>query len=124
MQNKPNFRNAKMNENLFATKDYENETAFRLQKYKPKQSQFQTGHLLVNRMKPKLLNFHRKNSLTGLCNSVKYLFLYCERDFFMKSFMAKKEQVEQRWLLVDADGAVLGRMAAKIAPILMGGVVK
>lgn len=38
----------------------------------------------------------------------------------MKSFMAKKNLVEQRWLLVDADGAVLGRMAAKIAPILMG----
>ncbi|MBN2313002.1 MAG: 50S ribosomal protein L13 [Sedimentisphaerales bacterium] len=38
----------------------------------------------------------------------------------MKSFMAKKDQVEQKWLLVDADGAILGRMAAKIAPILMG----
>lgn len=38
----------------------------------------------------------------------------------MKSFMAKTNQVEQRWLLVDADGVVLGRMAAKIAPILMG----
>jgi len=41
MQNKANFRNDKMNENLFATKDYENETAFRPQKYKPKQSQSQ-----------------------------------------------------------------------------------
>ena len=38
----------------------------------------------------------------------------------MKSFMAKKNQVDKRWLLVDAEGAVLGRMAAKIAPILMG----
>ena len=38
----------------------------------------------------------------------------------MKSFMAKNDQVEQKWLLVDAEGAVLGRMAAKIAPILMG----
>ena len=38
----------------------------------------------------------------------------------MKSFVAKRGQVEQKWLLVDADGAVLGRMAAKIAPILMG----
>ncbi|MHC4118889.1 MAG: 50S ribosomal protein L13 [Planctomycetota bacterium] len=38
----------------------------------------------------------------------------------MKSFMAKTNQVEQKWLLVDADGAVLGRLAAKIAPILMG----
>ena len=38
----------------------------------------------------------------------------------MKSFMAKKEQTEHKWLLVDASGAVLGRMAAKIAPILMG----
>ena len=38
----------------------------------------------------------------------------------MKSFMAKKSEVEQKWLLVDADGAILGRMAAKVAPILMG----
>jgi len=38
----------------------------------------------------------------------------------MKSFMAKNEQVERKWVLVDADGAVLGRMAAKIAPMLMG----
>jgi len=34
--------------------------------------------------------------------------------------MAKKDQVEQKWLLVDAEGAILGRMAAKIAPMLMG----
>ena len=38
----------------------------------------------------------------------------------MKSFMAKKEEVEHKWLIVDADGAILGRFAAKIAPILMG----
>ena len=38
----------------------------------------------------------------------------------MKSYMAKKNTVEQKWLLVDAEGAVLGRMAAEIAPILMG----
>ena len=38
----------------------------------------------------------------------------------MKSFMAKKDQVEQKWLLVDAEGSILGRMAAKIAPMLMG----
>jgi len=38
----------------------------------------------------------------------------------MKTFMAKKNQIEQKWLLVDAEGAILGRMAAKIAPILMG----
>ena len=39
-QFKPNFRKAKMNANVFVTKDYENETAFRPQKNKPKQSQF------------------------------------------------------------------------------------
>jgi large subunit ribosomal protein L13 len=38
----------------------------------------------------------------------------------MKSFMAKKEQAEHKWLLVDAEGLVLGRMAAKIVPLLMG----
>src|SRR4030065_1670720 len=43
-----------------------------------------------------------------------------EESFSMKSFVAKKSEVEQKWLLVDADGAILGRMAAKIAPILMG----
>ena len=43
-----------------------------------------------------------------------------KESFSMKSFMAKKNEVEQRWLLIDADGAILGRMAAKIAPILMG----
>jgi len=40
MQNKANFRNAKMSENLFTTKDYENETAFRLEQNKTKQSRF------------------------------------------------------------------------------------
>jgi large subunit ribosomal protein L13 len=38
----------------------------------------------------------------------------------MKSFMAKKGQVEPKWHLVDADGAVLGMLASKIAPLLMG----
>ena len=38
----------------------------------------------------------------------------------MKSFMAKKNQVEHKWFLVDAEGMILGRMAARIAPILMG----
>ena len=38
----------------------------------------------------------------------------------MKSYMAKNDEVAQKWLLVDADGIVLGRMAARIAPILMG----
>jgi large subunit ribosomal protein L13 len=38
----------------------------------------------------------------------------------MKSFMAKEGQVEHKWLLVDAEGAVLGRMASKVAMMLMG----
>ena len=38
----------------------------------------------------------------------------------MKTFMAKKNEVEQKWLLVDAENVVLGRMAAQLAPILMG----
>jgi large subunit ribosomal protein L13 len=43
-----------------------------------------------------------------------------EESSTMKSFMAKNNEVEQKWLLVDAEDAVLGRMAARIAPILMG----
>ena len=38
----------------------------------------------------------------------------------MKSFLAKKETVERNWRVVDADGAVLGRLAVKVAVALMG----
>lgn len=38
----------------------------------------------------------------------------------MNTVMAKKDQVQRNWYLVDASGLVLGRMASKIAQILMG----
>lgn len=38
----------------------------------------------------------------------------------MKCFIAKKETVVHDWKLVDADDMILGRMACKIAPMLMG----
>ena len=38
----------------------------------------------------------------------------------MKTFMAKKEEVQHDWWVVDADGLTLGRMASKIATVLMG----
>ena len=38
----------------------------------------------------------------------------------MKTYMAKAGEIEQKWHLVDASGKILGRLAAKIAPILMG----
>jgi len=38
----------------------------------------------------------------------------------MKSYMAKKENVERRWVLVDAEDMVLGRLATRIAHILRG----
>ncbi len=51
-QFKPNFfKSPKMNVNLYVIEDYENETALRPQKNKPKQTQFQTGHLLIDRTK-------------------------------------------------------------------------
>jgi large subunit ribosomal protein L13 len=37
-----------------------------------------------------------------------------------KSYMAKPGEVPQNWWLFDADGQVVGRLAAEIAPILMG----
>jgi large subunit ribosomal protein L13 len=43
-----------------------------------------------------------------------------EESARMKTYMAKMQEVERKWVLVDAEGAVLGRLAAKIAPILMG----
>jgi large subunit ribosomal protein L13 len=61
-----------------------------------------------------------KNRLTACLKLLKCLLFCGELECLMKTFMAKKEQRESKWLLVDADGAVLGRMAAKIAPLLMG----
>jgi len=37
-----------------------------------------------------------------------------------RSFMAKRETTEHRWLLVDATGIPVGRIAAQIAKVLMG----
>jgi len=38
----------------------------------------------------------------------------------MKSFLAKNETVQRNWRVVDADGAILGRLAVKVAMALMG----
>lgn len=38
----------------------------------------------------------------------------------MKTYMAKKGEVEQKWLLVDATDKIVGRLASEIATILMG----
>src|SRR3974390_1775846 len=38
----------------------------------------------------------------------------------MSTYMARKEEVEQRWFLIDATEQVVGRLAVKIANILRG----
>src|ERR1700685_1773898 len=41
-------------------------------------------------------------------------------SFPMKTYLAKKETVQPKWYLVDADGQVLGRLAVKLANIIRG----
>ena len=38
----------------------------------------------------------------------------------MNTFMEKKETVERKWYVVDAEGATLGRLATKVAVVLKG----
>jgi len=38
----------------------------------------------------------------------------------LKTFSAKKEAIERKWLLVDAKDKVLGRLASKVASLLRG----
>ncbi len=38
----------------------------------------------------------------------------------MKMYLAKKETVQPKWHLIDADGAVLGRLAVKAANLIRG----
>ncbi|MCM8818446.1 MAG: 50S ribosomal protein L13 [Candidatus Omnitrophica bacterium] len=37
-----------------------------------------------------------------------------------KTQIAKKEMIKRKWYLVDANGQILGRLASKVAKILMG----
>lgn len=38
----------------------------------------------------------------------------------MKTYLAKKETVQPKWYLIDAEGQVLGRLAVKVANIIRG----
>lgn len=38
----------------------------------------------------------------------------------MKTFLAKKETVQAKWHLIDAEGLVLGRLAVKLANLIRG----
>jgi large subunit ribosomal protein L13 len=38
----------------------------------------------------------------------------------MKTFLAKKETVQPKWYLIDAEGVVLGRLAVKAANLIRG----
>ena len=38
----------------------------------------------------------------------------------MKTYLPKVNEIERKWQLIDADGAILGRLAVKIANILRG----
>jgi large subunit ribosomal protein L13 len=38
----------------------------------------------------------------------------------MRTFIPKKDEIEQKWWLIDADGKILGRLATEIAGLLRG----
>jgi large subunit ribosomal protein L13 len=38
----------------------------------------------------------------------------------MRTFIPKKDDIEKKWWLVDADGKVLGRLATEVAELLRG----
>jgi len=38
----------------------------------------------------------------------------------MKTFVPKKDEIDRRWWLIDAEGKVLGRLATEIAVLLRG----
>ena len=38
----------------------------------------------------------------------------------MKTFVPKKEEIEHKWWLIDAEGKVLGRLATEVAVLLRG----
>ena len=43
-----------------------------------------------------------------------------EEAFFMRTYIAKEKDIQRAWHVVDAKDQVLGRLATKVATILMG----
>jgi len=96
-----------MNANVYLIEDYENETTLRPKKTNPNKPNLSSlvslclrrrvssvlsllSSVLCSLMKPKLLNFHPKKSLTAWLNSVKYPFLCSERECFYEELYGKK----------------------------------
>ncbi len=38
----------------------------------------------------------------------------------MRTYMAKKENIERKWYVLDADGQILGKLAVAVAKLIMG----
>ncbi|MBE3129453.1 MAG: 50S ribosomal protein L13, partial [Acidobacteria bacterium] len=38
----------------------------------------------------------------------------------MRTFIPKKDDIEQKWLLINAEGRILGRMATEVADLIRG----
>ena len=63
----------------------------------------------------------RKNPLTDRHDFLKSLdFVFTDKVTDMKTFVAKEQDVEKKWYLVDAEEKILGRMASQIAFRLRG----
>ena len=43
-----------------------------------------------------------------------------KEDTDLNTYMAKAEDVQRKWYVVDAEGVVLGRLASQVASILRG----
>ena len=41
----------------------------------------------------------------------------------MRSFIPKPAEIDRRWFVIDAEGLVLGRLASRIASILIAGIL-
>lgn len=41
-------------------------------------------------------------------------------EFYVNTYMANKSAVERQWLVIDAEGLVLGRLASQVASMLRG----
>lgn len=47
--------------------------------------------------------------------------IYTRRKYYMRStYMAKPAEIQRQWLLIDAQGETLGRLASEVASLLRG----
>jgi len=100
MQNKANFLKEQMNVSFFYTKDYENTIVYRVQKNKPKQTQFQIGRQTTEYRRQSTVIRHRPSVLYRRERREKWNVSHSSSDFYYRTMRKSRAQIYDELLVI------------------------